>query len=215
MKTKLCRASVLMVLAFITLNCSSLNKPEAESEKFQIDKGFASIEGEKLHKLVKEEQFDEIYENTSFCMKECYSREKFREEMFEAVGKLRAVDPRLDVWTLEQLDSRPPPYQFYLVKGYGIGDSLFNPDHIARKTNSKDKRNFAYIMTYWQNEDGIMKLTGYQVMKTENGTFNSYGTSFCITTDKTVTKNAGKTITKARIVIDGAEERQIIQTVSN
>ena len=204
-----------MVLAFFSLNCSPLKKPETEAEKFQIDKSLASIEAEKLHKLVKKEGFDEIYEDASFCIKEYYSKEKFRQEMFEAVVKLKSVDSSLDMWTLEQLDSHPPPYDFYLVKGYGIGGSSFNPNQISRNKSSEDKRNHAYLMTYWQNEDGIMKLTGYQVMKTENGTFNSYGTSSCITTDKTVTKNGSGVTTKARIVINSAEERQIVKNTSN
>ena len=215
MKTKLNRVLVLTILVFITLNCSSLKKPKTEAEKFQIDKGFASIEADKLHKLVKEEKFDEIYENASFCIKEYYSKEKFREAMFEAVEKLKSVDSRLGIWTLEQLDSRPPPYELYLVKAYGIGDSVYNPNHVFQKIISEDERNYAYLMTYWQSEDGTMKLTGYQVMKTENGSFDSYGTASCITTDKTVTKNDSGTTMKARIVINSAEERQITKTTSN
>lgn len=207
-KTIFCFYLFLVILS--VSSCSDWQKELTEKENFQIDKKSAFKEAENLNRLVKENNFDEIYDSASFCVKETYTKQKFTEEMLTAVEKLKNVDSNINLWRFENLDS-PLPYKYNLVIGYGIGKSSHNGDVIWE--GQKD-RNYAYLMTSWQNEDNQMKLAGYQILKSEGESSKWYGTSACVTTKMEVKRESEKTIVDAVVVVNTNEVKTIKKIIS-
>ena len=178
-----------------------------KTEELKIDSALATPEAEKLNQLVKENKFDEIFDNASYCFKATYTQEKFVSEINSAINELKNIDLNLDIWRNERLDSRPP-YVFNLIKGYGAGESRQNPKYVFQKDHEPI---YAYIMSYWQNEGGKMKFSGFKIMKSNDNSV--YGTSSCAVTHESSTKDENFEYLEKNVVIDMHDAYTIKQTI--
>jgi hypothetical protein len=178
-----------------------------KTEELKADSALATPEAEKLNQLVKENRLDEIFDNASYCFKATYTREKFISEINSAVNELKNIDPNLNIWRFERLDSIPP-YVSNLIKGYGVGESNQNPKYVYQKDHEPS---FAYIMSYWQNEGGKMKFCGFKILKSNDQSF--YGTSSCAVTHESSTKDENFEYIEKNVVIDMHDAYTIKQTI--
>jgi hypothetical protein len=164
---RLCITALFFMTAAFFCSCASKSEKAVSIEKL-----------ENIHEKIKNQQFDDIYEEGSISLKNCYSRQEFAANMKEAFEKLKSVDEKLEFQPANDFEkdmnkgyedwNLPEEYkqrQFYLVR------------KIASDSES------AHEMTIWENNDGKMKLVAYQVIDAENGETKFYGNqNICSTT---------------------------------
>jgi hypothetical protein len=201
-------ASIIFICVSFVMSCSktTVNESETkqlteqeilfESEELKRDLILAKPEAENLNKLVKENKLDEIFDNSSYCFKQIYTKDEFISDINIAISELKSTDPNLEILENKILDSRPP-YVFNLVKGYRVGKIAPNVK-------------FAYIMTYWQKEGEKMRFCGYQVLNQKQ---DFVGTKSCAVTKTQTSEDDNFKYTERTIVIDSKDSFTVKEAI--
>jgi hypothetical protein len=184
----MCKLIVKLISLILIVFCSGCSTP-TKSER-------AKERGKQLQEFVKTGDYIRIYADSADCIKSNYSPEQFVAAMNEAVEKLKSIDEKLEFWDFE-LNEDSFNDKWVTYKNYGVGFNWLN-----KEINKANTRKHATVLTGWQDENGELKLTAFQVLINEGEKQNWYGTSSCKTTDREVFVEAGQTKTKTTMVTD-------------
>lgn len=179
-----------VVFGLIVFNLSCSKVPPSKAETILEPKVEATMErGKELQKLLKEENYVQIYRDSADCTRSNYSEAQFINVMKEAVEKLKSIDENLEFLDLD-FDERSFDDNWRTYQNYGIGYEVSKIRAVSNQPLNplpKDE-NHARILTAWQNDENY-KLTAFRVLFKDKW----YGTSSCTTTQrKTFVENGVK-----------------------